>query len=53
MNVPTPHEYMYEPKFIEKRNTGQYDQMTILDQSDYRISLNVMTVVIICTCTKN
>ena len=31
MNVPAPHEY--EPEFIEKRNTCQYDQMTVLDQS--------------------
>ena len=39
------HEY--EPTFIEKLNTGQYDQMTILDQSDLHISINVKTVVII------
>ena len=33
--------------FIGKWNTGQCDQMTVLDQSDQRISINVMTVVII------
>ena len=32
VNVPAPHEY--ERKFIEKLNAGQYDQMTVLDQSD-------------------
>ena len=32
MNVPAPHKY--ELEFIEKLNTGQYDQMTVLDQSD-------------------
>ena len=32
MNVPAPREY--ELEFIEKLNTGQYDQMTVLDQSD-------------------
>ena len=32
MNVPAHHEY--ERMFIEKWSAGQYDQMTILDQSE-------------------
>ena len=32
MNVPAPHKY--ERKFIEKWNACQYDQVTVLDQSD-------------------
>ena len=48
MNVPAPHEY--EGMFIEKRNAGQYDQMTILDQSEKWIAINVMTFVIVNTC---
>ena len=31
LNVPAPH--VYKRVFIEKWNAGQYDQMTILDQS--------------------
>ena len=45
VNGPAPHEY--ELKFIEKMKSGQYDQMTVLDQSDERISINVMAVVFI------
>ena len=44
---PAPHEY--EREFIEKWKAGQYDQMTVLDQSDKGISINIMTVVIIVT----
>ena len=32
VNVPRRHEY--EWKFIEKYNAGQYNQITVLDQSD-------------------
>ena len=45
VNGSAPHEY--EREFIEKLNACQYDQMTVLDQSDQRISINVVTVVII------
>ena len=48
MNAPAPHEY--EGMFIEKINACQYDQMTVLDQSEKRISINVMTFVIANTC---
>ena len=43
----SPPTHKYKQVFIEKWHAGQYDQMTILDQSEYVILINIMTVVII------